>query len=94
MYANLGKKVKKNLGLFATCVYISMGIFVVQVISYAFQKYVIEGTDMTSQIVMAIITMILWAIFLFVLFKISSPFRKFLLRMFGVDTDKSDDPVA
>lgn len=90
MFTTLRQKIKENSELFAICIYIAMSIFVVQVVSYAFQKYVIEGTDLLSQIIMAIFTIILWAIIIFVLVKISSPFRKFLLRMFGVDTNKSE----
>jgi hypothetical protein len=67
-----------------------MSIFLVQVVGSAFQKYVIENKDPLSQVLMAIFSIALWGFLIFILFKISSPFRKFLLRMFGVDSDKTE----
>jgi hypothetical protein len=90
MPTNLRQRIKENLELFATCIYIAMSIFLVQVVGSAFQKYVIENKDPLSQVLMAIFSIALWGFLIFILFKISSPFRKFLLRMFGVDSDKTE----
>ena len=89
LMTDLRKKVKENSKLFVTCSYIALVIALTQIISSEVQKYYINNTNPFSAFLMLIFLILLYGFLIFILVKSSVAFRKFLLRMFGVEAEPS-----
>jgi len=81
---NRNKRVKENLKLFVTGVYIALAIAVTQIISNAVQKL---DTTNSFFVFNFIFIIFLYGFFIFILIKFSKPFRNFLFRMFGIQSE-------
>ena len=88
---NRNKRVKENLKLFVTGVYIALAIALTQIISSAVQKIDTVNSFFVFNFIFIIF---LYGFFIFILIKFSKPFRNFLFRMFGVQSEnpKEDPP--
>lgn len=85
--SNLKKIIKENSQLFVIGIYIAFAIAITQVISSQIQKYFIDNTNYLSAFIMFIFIVVMYGFFIFILVKISSAFKNFLLRMFGVQSE-------
>lgn len=77
------QKIENYVKIFITCVYISMVIYLLAVITYAYTEYVITDGDLVSQISYAILSMLLFGFLIFIIVMVSKPFRRILFRAFG-----------
>jgi hypothetical protein len=85
--ADLKRKIRENSEILSTCIYIAFAIAITQVVSSQIQKYYIDNTNYFSAFIMFIFIVVMYGILIFILVKISKPFRNFLLRMFGVESE-------
>jgi hypothetical protein len=87
----LTQRKEDTIKIFGISIFIVMSIYMVQVIGYTFQKYVIENDNgLTSQFLNGIFGMLIWGFLLFIIVMASPPFRKFLFKMFGSNPEESE----
>ena len=85
------KTIQNKSKLFAICIFIALGIGLTEVVAYGFQAiFGISNPILWG--LMFIFESLLWGVIIFGIVLISPPFRRFILRMFGADTDKSEIP--
>jgi hypothetical protein len=87
----LKQKTVDTAKIFGVCIFIVMGIYMVQAIGYSFQKYVIENDKgLNSQVLMGVFDILVWGFIIFIIVMVSPPFRKFFFKMFGSNPEESE----
>lgn len=87
----LKQKTVDTAKIFAVCIFIVMGIYMVQVIGYSFQKYAIESDKgLDFQVLMGVVNILVWGFIIFIIVMVSPPFRKFFFKMFGSNPEESE----